>query len=246
MEEHIFDLIPGYALGSLDDQDLLIVARHLPHCAECRAELSTFLATADQLAFAVPLRTPSPELKSKILKRVTLAPQPVSAAAAAPHPPRGILAVFRSLFANPAGLALGALALLLIILMAASNFLLWQRVNNLQTRVPPANVQLVRLAGTNNAPQARGYLMVFNNETYGTLVVENAPALAPGHQYQLWLIRDGKRTDGGVFSVSPEGYGVLEVWAPQPLETFPSYGITIEPSGGSPAPTGNKVLGGDL
>jgi anti-sigma-K factor RskA len=154
--------------------------------------------------------------------------------------------VFRSLFTSPAGLAFGALALLLLVFMAASNFLLWQRVNELQARVPPANVQLVRLAGTGEAPQAQGYLMVFNNETYGTLVVEHAPQLAPGYQYQLWLIRDGKRTDGGVFSVGKDGYGVLAVWADQPLGTFPSFGITIEPEGGSPAPTGKKVLGGDL
>ncbi len=29
-EEHVTDLLPGYALGCLDEADLLKVARHLP------------------------------------------------------------------------------------------------------------------------------------------------------------------------------------------------------------------------
>ena len=250
MEEHVFDLLPGYAIDCLDEDDLLKVARHLPHCAVCRAELATYWAAADQIALAAPPRTPPPELKSKILTRVApraAAGGPVSSPLAAETRRRpGLLDALRAMFSRPAGIAFGALALLLVILLAASNFLLWQRVNEMQARVPPANLQLVRLAGTENAPQAQGYLMVFKNEPYGTLVIENAPPLGPGQQYQLWLIRDGKRTNGGVFSVSRDGYGVLEVWAEMPLETFPSFGITIEPTGGSPAPTGKKVLGGDL
>ena len=91
-----------------------------------------------------------------------------------------------------------------------------------------------------------GYLMVFNDEKYGTLVVEHAPPLEPGKQYQLWLTKDGKRTDGGVFSVGKNGYGVLYVWAKEPLDSFSEFGVTIEPEGGSPGPTGEKVLGGDL
>jgi anti-sigma-K factor RskA len=32
----------------------------------------------------------------------------------------------------------------------------------------------------------------------------------------------------------------------QPLKAFSTFGITIEPAGGSPGPTGDKVLGGGL
>jgi anti-sigma-K factor RskA len=59
----------------------------------------------------------------------------------------------------------------------------------------------------------------------------------------LWLIQDGERTDGGVFSVNPEGYGSLWVEVPQSLSSFTAFGVSIEPSGGSPGPTGDKVLG---
>lgn len=275
MEEHVFDLLPAYALGCLDQEDFVKVSRHLADCAVCQNELATYYAAADQLAMAAPLRTPPLELKQKILQRVA-APQPEAAAqsqpdrspetsrpkdasrpsdglrpSAAPRPapagnPHKSWDLFRGLFAQPLGLAFAVAALLLIIFMGISNLLLWQRVNELQARAPKENMQLVRLDGTTNAPNAQGYIMVFKNETYGTLVVENAPALQAGYQYQLWLIRDGKRTSGGVFSVTGEGYGTLEVSADQPLENYPSFGITIEPAGGSLAPTGKKVLGGKL
>jgi hypothetical protein len=253
LEEHILDLLPGYALGCLDEDELLKVSRHLPFCAACRGELSGYWSVADQLALAAAPRTPSLDLKAKILQRVgSTTPVVESRPAAprhstsAPHSVRGLAGIFQSMWARPVRLALGALVLLLVIFLGASNFLLWQRVNDLQARVPQGNMQLVHLEGTTNAPQARGYLMVFNKETYGTLVVENVPSLEPGYQYQLWLIRDGKRTNGGVFSVSSDGYGTLEVAAGHPLETYPAFGITIEPAGGSPAPTGKKVLGGNF
>ena len=69
--------------------------------------------------------------------------------------------------------------------------------------------------------------------------------LDDAQQYQLWLIRDGERTSGGVFSVSQSGYTAMQVYSREPLASFDAFGITIEPYGGSPGPTGDKVLGGD-
>lgn len=236
MEEHVFDLLPGYALGSLDEEETLQVAQHLPVCAVCRQELAIYRDAVDEMVLSMPLRTPPPALKDKVMRRVIPAPSPVE--------PPGLSESLRRWFNWRLALSLGALALILV--LGISNLLLWRQVTELQTRVPDRNVQIVRLAGTPAADETRGYLMVFANENYGTLVVENAPQLDPQHQYQLWLIRDGKRTSGGVFSVDRHGYGTLQVWVPQPLDTFPSFGVTIEPAGGSPGPTGQKVLGGDL
>jgi anti-sigma-K factor RskA len=255
-QDHISDLLPGYALGTLDEIELVQVSRHLPDCAQCRQELVLFWQTADQLALAMPLRTPPPDLRAKILKRVenlpASRPQPAPAVAPAARPRAtllsrlGLKALFDSLFASRVGMALGGLALVLVALLINSNVLLSKRVNDLQALVPAGDIRLVDLVGTSHAPAAHGYLMVFKDETYGTLVVEDVPALEADHQYQLWLIKDGKRTSGGVFSIDGQGYGTLQVSADYPLDTYPSFGITIEPSGGSPGPTGAKVLGGDL
>jgi anti-sigma-K factor RskA len=102
------------------------------------------------------------------------------------------------------------------------------------------------MIATDAAPKATGKLLISMDGEYGTLVVDGLPPLDAGHQYQLWLIRDGQRTSGGLLTVNAHGYGVLEISAPEPLVRYPSLGVTIEPMGGSPGPTGEKVLGGDL
>lgn len=249
MEEHVYDLLPGYALGSLDEDELLRVARHLPRCRSCRVELETFESTADQLGLAAPEQIPPPELKAKLMARIK-----AREAAGVREPAHARAGQKASggwwsalLGARPSAPVLGlAAAVVMVVLLAVSNLLLWSQLNQLQARLPGEHVRLVSLAGTQDAPGAQGYLMVFADEPYGTLVVEDAPQLEPGYQYQLWLIRDGKRTSGGVFSVDEHGYGTLQVDASQPLESYPAFGVTIEPAGGSPGPTGKKVLGGDL
>lgn len=255
VEEHVQGLLPAYALGCLDEQELLQVARHLSRCALCRAELETYWATAEQLAFAVPAMVPPPQLKSKIMARVGQQAARVDAHAARAVPAgsragqsgRTLGGWLAALFGPSRQANLGwAVALLLLLVLTTSNLLLWGQVNALQARVPDGDMQIVSLLGTPNAPSAQGYLMIFENETYGTLVIENAPPLNPELQYQLWLIRDGKRTSGGVFSVTEEGYAALQIDANQPLKTYPSFGVTVEPYGGSPGPTGQKVMGGDL
>ncbi|HEX9615972.1 MAG TPA: anti-sigma factor, partial [Anaerolineales bacterium] len=142
---------------------------------------------------------------------------------------------------SPAWLVSG---FLLILLLGASNLLLWQQVRELRESRP--QFEVVSLLGTEAAPGATGMIVISSEGTHGTLVVDELPDLGEDEQYQLWLIRDGQRTSGGVFSVSQDGYGSVWVSSPDPLASYPSFGITIEPAGGSPGPTGKKVLGNDL
>ena len=69
-EEHVFDLLPCYALGILDEEETLMVSRHLSHCAVCRAELETYSETPTHLALAAPRLTPCTDLKARVLSRV--------------------------------------------------------------------------------------------------------------------------------------------------------------------------------
>jgi anti-sigma-K factor RskA len=251
-EEHIFDLLPGYALGILDDEDRLHVTTHLMKCSICARELKTYSAATDQLAFGVQLESPDPNLKMKVLQSVEAA-----ARTSAPVEHDSRLPFFGKIGANwqeslrillgrQAGLALAVLAIFLVLFLGINNYLLWQQVNDLQVRLPGDNVQFIRLDGTDKAPESIGYMIVFKNNRYGSLTVENVPVLDEAYQYQIWLMKDGERTNGGVFSVNDSGYGVLQVYSKQPLEIYDSFGITIEPAGGSPEPTGERILDGGL
>jgi anti-sigma-K factor RskA len=136
-------------------------------------------------------------------------------------------------------------SLALIVLLGVSNLFLWRQLNSIQD-VHPNTLATVPLTGSEVNPGATGLLVISRDGEHGTLVVDGLPSLDATQQYQLWLIRNGQRTSGGVFSADEEGYGSLWISAPDPLISYDSFGVTIEPAGGSPGPTGERVLGGQL
>ena len=234
--EHVFDLLPAYALGSLDEDEKRIVRDHLDVCEVCSAELSSYAKVIDDLPLAMLESAPPPELKTKIMsqiKKEVVLPQP--------EPKRSWWQQFSQAFTPAWGLA----SLVLILVLVVSNVFLWQQVRTLENTTQPTLTTVV-LQGTDITPEAVGMLVISQDGEYGTLVVDALPILEDNLQYQLWLIQDGQRSSGGVFSVNEEGYGFLRVSSPRPLNSYSAFGITIEPAGGSPGPTGKKVLGGNL
>lgn len=233
---HVTDLLPAYALGSLDDEESTLVAQHLLGCLTCRLELANHETLVGQMALAVPDAAPPTGLKSRVIEQIQ---RPAREPAAAPR-----RAWWRSALRFPLATPTWAVAsLVLVALLIASNLWWWQGTSRGQTLTTSGGMQVIAMVGTDAAPASTGTLVVDSDGEYGTLVVEGLLALDQDHQYQLWLIRDGQRTSGGVFSVSLEGYGALVVSSPEPLSSYPAFGVTIEPEGGSPGPTGDKVLG---
>ena len=57
-ETHVLDLLPAYAIGSLDADELNRVEQHLLSCWDCRNELRAFQTVADQLGFAADNQIP--------------------------------------------------------------------------------------------------------------------------------------------------------------------------------------------
>ncbi len=239
-ELHPVELLPAYALGCLDEQEAIEVTEHLAVCPACRDELAPSQAITAQLALAAPDAAPPAALKQQLLDRLQT---PRAASAAASH---------SSWWQRIAGLLRGAspvwgiATLALVAVLVVSNLLWWQHGRQQEPLVTSGGMRVVAMVGTEVAPGAVGTLVTSEDGEYGTLVVDGLPALDPDHQYQLWLVRDEQRTSGGVFSVNQEGYGALPISSPEPLDSYPAFGITVEPAGGSPGPTGDKVLGGNL
>ncbi len=232
--ERIMDLLPAYALGSLEEEEKAGVNLHLKTCDVCRAELLTFQAVTDRLGFAAPAAALPASLKGKVLESI-LSRSPQARVAPAR---KGWLEVLRSW-----SVTWSLVSLAIILALVASNLFLWRQVNQLQKIANRTEFQTLALVGADAAPSASGIIIISSDGNYGTLVVEQMPQLDAGHQFQLWLIKDGNRTSGGVFSVGRAGYGSLYVRSPLPLASYSSFGITVEPAGGSPGPTGEKVLG---
>jgi anti-sigma-K factor RskA len=235
---HVLDLLPAYAIGSLDAGELRRVDEHLLSCWICRDESRAFQAVADELSFVPPAAGPSPELKARLMRRVgstrPKVPEQDSRPVPAPSFWQRLLPVW------------GVASILLIVGLAASTFILWQRVDNLEFATAPGGMRAVPLSATDAAPRATGFVLVSTDGDDGALVVDGLPPLGESQQYQVWLIREGQRTSGAVFSTDEKHYGGTRLRAPRSLLEYSAVGITVEPAGGSPQPTGEQVLAGLL
>ncbi len=245
---NIIELIPAFALGSLDAEEMGQVEQHLQACDVCLDELTAYQGVTDLLSLAAPDAAPPPQLKTRLMARAAglSAASPRELSRPQPRSPQRRLswaqqlgAALQRLFAGPAW---QPLALLLIVALGISNILLWQKANPPE----PTFARRFRLSGTEATPSASGIIYISQNGRNGALIVEGLPALGPDEQYQLWLIRDGQRDSGAVFSVTEDGYRSQQISSPLPLKDYSAFGITIEPTGGSPGPTGQRVLGFNL
>ena len=238
-EEHVLDSIPAYVLGCLDEGEQRQVADHLATCEHCRAETQVYQRLLDEMPFAITESEPPPGLKTRVMQQVNKTSSEVHR-----EPKASPWEKFSQLLRGAAP-AWGLASLALIAVLALSNAYLWGRMSNLEKELQ-SDFVTVDMLGTEAAPGAMGVLVFSPDGKQGTLVVDDLPALSQAQQYQLWLIRDGQRTSGGVFSVDSEGYGHLVVSSPTLLTNYSAFGVTVEPAGGSPGPTGDKVLGGEL
>jgi len=235
--EEILELIPAYALNSLDNDEEARVSRHLPGCEACQVELAAYAAVVDVLPLATPDNQPSPALKGRLLDQINTVPEPKQSWG------QQLSDAFQNLLGGPRQRSLAWSAGLLIILaLAIGNVIQWQQANS----PDPNSWQRVRLTGSEIAPEATGVIYISADGRNGTVIVDRLPQLNSNQQYQLWLIQDGQRTSGAVFSVDDAGYRGLQIESPIPLQEYQAFGITIEPAGGSPSPTGERVLGYNL
>lgn len=101
------------------------------------------------------------------------------------------------------------------------------------------DVTYTALAGV--APAGAARARVYVSPTRGLLMAaEGLPALPSGRVYQLWTIVAGQPVSGGVFAL--EASGRAQVLADAPPGPAAAFAVTIEPTGGVPSPTGDKVL----
>jgi len=236
IHEAIRDLIPAYALGATDEEEQAEVEKHLKQCAECRILLADYRLLADELLYTAPPLSAPLHLTTDLRRRLAqLSSHRV-----------GKRVVARA----------GALVALVVsvVLLFVTNLYWWNRTTAIEERVAVQATAIVALAeaptvtlqGDALAPEAHGVLYYRPEATVAILHVYRMPLVEQGKVYQVWLIRDGQRDSGGLFTVDEAGEGTVLITAPRPLREYKALGITVEPVGGSPGPTSPRVIGGDL
>jgi anti-sigma-K factor RskA len=229
--------IPAYALGALDVGEVAALEAHLETCQSCRDELASYDGLADGLLLAAGPVAPPKQLRRRLQDQLPSRQK---------RAPRARAWV-------PLGWALGAAFVLLLALNLYSiNQLraLQSRQAQLNGQLTNARAALAMLAypGTQNlsiqGENVAGRLLVDNEQNAAVLVLWNPPPIAQDKTYQMWLISpNGDRTSAGLFK--PETglqLTTLSVPAGRALTDFSGLGVTVEPAGGSPQPTGPRLF----
>jgi hypothetical protein len=110
-----------------------------------------------------------------------------------------------------------------------------------------ANATAAILGPTADGPAgATGTLFFSLPQQSGVLVVRGLSALPEDQVYQLWFLEEGRAapTPGPTFNANDQGEGAVTV--AQDTPTFDAVALTIEPAGGSRAPTTPIILQGVL
>ncbi|CAG7646238.1 hypothetical protein PAESOLCIP111_05121 [Paenibacillus solanacearum] len=94
-------------------------------------------------------------------------------------------------------------------------------------------------------PAARGQAWLTKQGGTMLLVLQTSglPELQDEQAYQVWLVKNGDRVNGGTFRVDAQGNGVLTYKIDESQRSFDTIGITLEPDPTGTKPRGKKVLG---
>ncbi len=252
------ELLAASSLNALEQDERDALEGHLKLCPRCAAELRGYAETAAQLGLALPPVEPPSALKRRVLARANERERGGWTGAGGPA------LKIRWPRLHPASLVAAAA---LVVALSAT---LWaaglqvqlneqrELVGSLRYRatsydkvvavLQSPDMQLRPLQGTELAPSAIGRLYVDPETGAGMMMVRSLPPLSAGRVYQLWWVRaDGRRESGGIVTRT-DGYGngYAFVQCPAPLNTWQAVGLTEEPAGGSPGPTGQRLLGGPI
>ena len=242
--------LAAYALGEVDADTAIL--DHLAACPACQQALRAYVQVARLLPYDTPEVTPPPELRERILAAVAnTSPGPRSSATQPPATRPGVPARRRL----PALWPALAFAIVACLMLLGWNLALQRQLAAQSAQLAASRESWQTMIALLNDPEVRWYAVAGDVATghvwttlhgnVACLVAQHLPPLGPDQVYQVWLIHGDERTSGGIFQAR-DGNGWIIIRADEPLANYDAIGVTIEPQGGSPAPTGQRVLRGEL
>jgi len=240
--DDITELLPGYALGALEEDDRHRVEMALASDPDARAQLAEYEASARALVALAPLH-PAPERLQADLRARLAARQETTQ----PH--------IRTGRTSPWGLVAVAAALVLIVAGVLAVLLLLRDDDELPAEDGEAlYTELAEMEGAQRYsvvpgevdPDVSGELVVSPEGDRAVIRIEDLPELTDENVLQLWLVdAEGARTSGGLFRQAADDPLYITIPLDAPFNAYRGFGVSLEPAGGSPypaRPTGPRML----
>jgi len=222
-------LASAYALDALGPDERRAFEAHYPNCEICTTDVADHREVAGQLAHATAEEPPA-RLRTDVLDQIAGTRQ------VSPVEPR-------PLRTRPRWLPLAAAAVLLLAvgaLVVAVNRGSTGNEDEIAQLVAAPDAELLTLD-----TEQTGSLTVVWSEQTGRVAVVGAEvaAVRSDQRYALWLLDDDGAQPAGLFTPDDDGQvrTVTDLGGPPR-----GWGVTIEPEGGSPQPTGEILYLGEV
>jgi anti-sigma-K factor RskA len=259
------ELCAGYVLNALDEDEKHEFEAMMQEADQEQIETYQALrSAANNLAMTVEPAEPSDSVEKELMKRIREDAGPSIEDAS--NVEAGKAKNSHSLFRFRMAIAASIVLLLVSVAFIIYSVTLHSRVNDQQTEITrlkkvvkknrkmlsilgARTVDLVILKGQKVNPAGYGKVIWDPKKQKALLQVSNLPAVPPGKDYQLWLIKNGKPVPAGVFDVngaSKNSFFAIQQLAKATRQNADAFAITLEPKGGSSKPTGDMYLVGKL
>lgn len=235
----LLDLIPAYALDALSAEEKARVEAFLASSSEGRTELETYRAMLVGFATLTPKRKAPAHLTGAFAARL--------AAEAGDTTPTRVPSIRPQPTLLSARWILAAAAVLVVLIGAVLVLANVADREGRQIRSILNDPAATRITINSKADPSNKITIVMVPHTSDAVMVAELPSLPAEKQYQLWWMNatTNARWSLSVFSVD-QGTKQVLITMPAEPEKDTLCGVTIEPAGGSPGPTGSPVVVGKL
>ncbi|MEU8495394.1 anti-sigma factor [Streptomyces lavendulae] len=252
--ENPHEATAAYVLDALAEPERAVFEAHLETCPDCAREVREFAATAALLGAAAAVEPP-PALRGAVLRRIRelpagAEPEPGAVRGAGPGTepapePEPVPARHRA--PRHRAWSRWALAACLAVAAGLGGVAAWQyqRADTARQQARTAEAREAALAGVLSAPDARlasgripdggtGTVVLSRERDRAVFVPSGMAAPPAGRVYQLWFAGPGGMRPAGLMDPARPGAPALLAG---PVGGATGVGVTVEPEGGSAAPT---------
>lgn len=239
-----------YALNLLDDAEIAEVERHLRDDPAARDRVAVLRGVAATLAYDLEPIAPSADLKFRILDAAradldTDVPASAPAPAMRAEPSARVTSISEARERRGrSGWAAWAVAAVLALALVGNLGWNLRLRDQLDERTAELAAVSHPVSGTSAAANVHGSVLVVGDDGTALLSLGGLDKPAPGTVFQVWLIAEGAPVPNVTFVPNDQGFASVAV--PGNVESYKLLAITVEPDGGSPAPTTEPIISSDL
>jgi anti-sigma-K factor RskA len=248
-------LAAGYALGSLTPDELAEYETYLAGSADARSQAAGFASAAAALENDTPEVEPSAELKARLMAQIAVTPQYARAETADARPVHDAAPArdagpaqerARARWFQRPGVVLAAAAAAAVLFVGGGAIGI--AIGNGTSSVQEQATTFAQISAASDAQRATSGVagggtatLIWSKQLGKSAVVVDGLKQPPsGKTYQLWYISGSTATSAGLLHAGPDAntWQVLD----GRLHSGDVIGMTIEPSGGSKAPTTTPIV----